>query len=129
MKRILLSVLAAVLTSSMARAQSTERIPLDILYIGNVDTTRGKAFEGFLRERFASVRVADRRTFDAANTIGGANVVLLDWSQQDVSAEKADIADLESPLGSREAWTKPTVLLDSAGLLIATPWQTNGAYG
>jgi hypothetical protein len=33
------------------------------------------------------------------------------------------------PLGPRESWKRPTVLLGSAGLLITGSWETNGSYG
>jgi hypothetical protein len=53
--------------------------------------------------------------------------VLLDWSQSDVDLAK--MAELESPLGPREKWNTPTVLLGSAGLLLAAPWELIGSYG
>ena len=53
--------------------------------------------------------------------------MLLDWSQGDVDLMQRKT--LKSPLGPRDNWSTPTVLLGSAGLLIAGPWQTNGSYG
>ena len=53
--------------------------------------------------------------------------VLLDWSQSDVDLAK--MAEITSPLGPRDQWTKPTVLLGSAGLLLAGPWELIGSYG
>ena len=37
--------------------------------------------------------------------------------------------DLKSPLGERRAWVKPTVLLGSAGHLLAAPWKVFGGSG
>lgn len=116
----------SLVASGAAEAQKAEPLDLSLLYLGNAGTPRAEAFETFLSGQFESVRVADRDTFDPA-TVGDADVVLLDWSQRDVMIMKMD--EITSPLGPRESWTTPTVLLGSAGLLIAAPWQTNGAYG
>jgi hypothetical protein len=110
-----------------ASADDVAPIDLDLLFIGNADSERTRDFAAFLEAHFASVRVADRAAFDPA-TVGDVDVALLDWSQRDIDF-RAPMSELESPLGPREAWTTPTVLLGSAGLLIAAPWQTNGSYG
>ena len=101
-------------------------IPLNVIYLGTQNTPRAQAYEAFLKENFTSVRTVDRNTFDPSS-VGSADVVLLDWSQSDVDLMQRKT--LKSPLGPRENWTTPTVLLGSAGLLIAGPWQTNGSYG
>jgi len=50
--------------------------------------------------------------------------VLLDWSQSD-----SQLAKTPSPLGKIEEWSTPTVLLNSAGLLMAGQWQIIGGAG
>ena len=119
-----LAVAAALATGTTATSQ--DRIDLDLLYVGNADTPRAAAYEALLARHFRSVRVEAREGFDPG-TVGDADVVLLDWAQRDVP--RGMRLDLESPLGPREDWTTPTVLIGSAGLLIAGPWQTPGAYG
>ena len=117
-------IASMLLIASLVSAQNPDE--LDVLYIGAIETPRAQSYEAFLTSHFASVRMADRDTFDPA-TVGDVDVVLLDWSQREVNLMK--MSDIESPLGPREEWSTPTVLLGSAGLLIAGPWQTNGAYG
>ena len=47
--------------------------------------------------------------------------------------ERRDVAhlesDLKSPLGERSRWNTPTVLLGSAGHLLAAPWKVFGGSG
>ena len=105
-------------------AFADEKQDLSVLYVGNVDTPRAQAFAEFLRQNFRKAETAARGGFDPKQA-EGFDVVLLDWSQ----ADRGDLTTNASPLGPRDSWTRPTVLLGSAGLLIATPWQTNGAYG
>ena len=127
MKRLLVSVLASIASlGSTAVLPAAEQIDLRVLYLGNAGTPRAASYESFLTERFLDVDGAGRDGFDPL-AAGEYDVVLLDWSQQDVDIMHMDA--IGSPLGPREAWTTPTVLLGSAGLLIASPWRTNGAYG
>jgi len=109
--------------------------PLRVLYIGNSNTDRGRSYAGFLSEKFALVGAVDRKTFDPGS-VPDVNVVVLDWSQGDIdhsslSARRASAweSDLKSPLGERSRWTKPTVLLGSAGHLLAAPWKVVGGSG
>jgi hypothetical protein len=94
-----------------------------VVYVGNAGTPRARAFEQFLRERFADVRVADREKFEPPSA-DDADVVLLDWSQRDNNSTNA-----RSPFGPRESWSRPTVLLGSAGHLLAAPWRIIGGSG
>jgi len=61
--------------------------------------------------------VADAQAFD---------VVLLDWPQGE---ETREMRKLTSPLGQRDGWNKPTVLLGSAGLNLAVAWKMKGGIG
>jgi hypothetical protein len=104
-----------------AAAAGQGRLPLRILYIGS-DKARTAAYADFLRERFSGVRVAQSHGFEPA-AARDADVVLLDWSPE------ADVKNARSPLGRPEAWSKPTVLLGSAGLMLAGQWQLIGGDG
>lgn len=118
---ILCLLLFVGLTSSLKAAEGL--IAKRIIYLGNVGTARAKAFEDFLRGHFAEVTVADRSRF-APSSAKDADVVLLDWSGEDSDADTTD-----SPLGPREEWATPTVLLDCAGPMLARLWQINGGDG
>jgi hypothetical protein len=111
----------ATLASSVAAAPLD--FPRRVLFIGNEDTPRTKAFVELLEKHFAEVRVAGRKDFDPASA-ADVDVVLLDWSQRE-----AKFPNDPSPLGERSLWKKPTVFLGSAGLLVAVQWQIVGGSG
>lgn len=95
---------------------------MKVLYVGR---ERADQFVPFLKENVAQVEAADRGGFKAADATD-FDVVLLDWPQ---GGESSDLKKLASPLGARDAWSKPTVLLGSAGLLVAASWETRGGIG
>jgi len=101
-----------------------EKLPLRVLYLCRQnDDSRTASFENFLSEKFASCKTAKRDEFES-KLLDGIDVVLLDLSQSErISRE------YESPIGPLEKWTTPTVLLGSAGLLIAKPWNVIGKAG
>jgi hypothetical protein len=124
-----LLVLGAVLAAGGAGPEGPRRV----LYVGNAGTDRAREYEAFLKEHFARVGVADRGRFDPAQA-EGFDVVLLDWSQHDANPDgKFEFPyperGLKSPLGPRSGWSKPTVLLGSAGHLLAAAWQVHGGSG
>ena len=88
------------------------------------DRDRGADYEGFLKQHFAKVTVVRRDGFDPT-AARDADVVLLDWPQ----SEGRPSDKTSSPLGKFEEWSKPTVLLGSAGLLLAGQWQLIGGAG
>jgi len=98
-------------------------LPLRVLYLGNAKSPRAADYEAFLKRHFRRVTVAEREGFDPA-AAKDADVVLLDWSQRDTEVSKA-----KSPFGKLEGWYRPTVLLGSAGLLLAGQWQVIGGAG
>ena len=98
---------------------------LKVLYVGNATSPRAADFKAFLLTNVARVEVAGRVGFDPAKA-GPFDVVLLDWSQ---SERPGGLPARESPFGERSAWTKPTVLLGSAGLHMATVWDVKGGFG
>ena len=108
---------------SAAEAGRKAAVPLSVLYVGDTRSPRAGDYESFLKKYFRQVRVANREGFDPA-TAKSADVVLLDWSQSD-----ADVRKAKSPFGKLEDWNRPTVLLGSAGLLLAGQWQIIGGAG
>ncbi|MBN9691789.1 MAG: hypothetical protein J0M24_16230 [Verrucomicrobia bacterium] len=95
---------------------------LKLLYIG---PERSAAFVDFLRPKVARIETSSRANFQASDA-RNFDVVLLDWPQ---SGNGEDFPPKTSPLGARDAWSKPTVLLGSAGLNLAVVWQLKGGIG
>lgn len=103
-------------------AREPNKVNLAVLYVGRPSTPRGKAYQEFLRRHFQWVKATEWPGFvpEQANSF---DAVLLDWSQEERPPKPM------SPLGPRQAWNKPTVLLGSAGLLLAEAWDSHGAIG
>ncbi len=118
-----------------ARAGEEAGARLRVLYLGNTETERGRAYARFLGEHFRLVGAVDRKAFDPQSAEATrADVVVLDWSQSDIVHTEVRTASefethLKSPLGERRRWNKPTVLLGSAGHLLAAPWRVFGGSG
>ncbi|HZR20909.1 MAG TPA: hypothetical protein VFE51_26740 [Verrucomicrobiae bacterium] len=95
---------------------------LSVLYIGS---ERSAQFIPFLKVHVARVEAKSRQDFQT-DQAASFDVVLLDWPQ---TGRPEDFPPKASPLGKREAWTKPTVLLGSAGLNLAVVWKLKGGTG
>jgi len=95
---------------------------LKVLYVGDPDDERGRAITGFLRRHVRRVDEAARRGFDPASA-DACDVVVLDWPQGEKFPPSA------CPLGAREKWGRPTLLLGSAGLNLAVAWKLKGGSG
>jgi hypothetical protein len=95
---------------------------LKILYVGS---ERTGDFVSFLKKYVADVESRNRSGFKPADA-AGFDVVLLDWPQ---GPETREMRKLTSPLGARQQWTRPTVLLGSAGLNLAVSWKLKGGSG
>lgn len=121
-RTFLKTLTAAGLWPAHARAGS-DRLPLRALYVGKAKSARADDYAAFLRRHCAHADVADRDGFEPV-AAKDADVVLLDWSQPD-----GDLRTAACPLGKFEAWAKPTVLLGSAGLLVAAKWSLIGGAG
>jgi hypothetical protein len=127
------ALVATVVLSTSAWADPAAVLPQRVLYLGTADTTRTREYAAFLGARFARVQTANRDAGVPADA-AQADVVILDWSQGDAQrAGRFEFPyperDLKSPLGSRDAWVKPTVLIGSAGHLLAACWQVHGGSG
>ena len=99
---------------------------LKVLYVGDPSASRATYFSGFLKENVDEVKVVARDAVKPSQA-DGFDVVLLDWPQSDSARD--DRKSARSPLGDRDAWTKPTVLLGSAGLNLAVVWKVRGGSG
>ncbi|MFO0847812.1 MAG: hypothetical protein U0871_04515 [Gemmataceae bacterium] len=118
MRRLLLGFL--VLLGSGVSTRAGEKSDLRVLYVGAPSSPRGQAYAKFLATHFTHAEAANRDGFDPARATA-FDVVLLDWSQDDRGAKP--------PLGPKDKWARPTVLLGSAGLLLAERWEVHGAVG
>ena len=116
-------LLLVVSFAAAAAAQAPERLPQRLLFVGETaHAERAREFTEFLSGRFASVASTTHEAFTAA-VAKDVDVVLLDWHQG------GDLQRVKSPLGELDAWSKPLVLLGSAGLNTATAWNVFGGVG
>lgn len=119
----LVALLVTAAAAPVAAMAGDSVLPQRVLYVGTADGERAAEFSEFLGRHFADVQVAGRDGFDPASA-GDDDVVLLDWSQSESTPREA-----VSPFGELESWQKPTVLLGSAGLLVAACWEVVGGAG
>ncbi len=98
---------------------------LNVLYVGNTNSARAADFKAFLSTNVARIEVAGRVGFNPA-LAGAFDVVLVEWPQSD---REGGFPPKKSPLGERSDWTKPTVLLGSAGLHMSIVWDVKGGFG
>jgi hypothetical protein len=119
------AVIAAVLLGSTGAVRAATLDKLKVLYIGEPDTPRAQHFTGFVGKNVGQIEAASRKDFKPADA-DQFDVVLLDWPQ---SASAREERSGRSPLGGRAAWSKPTVLLGSAGLNLAVVWKVRGGSG
>ncbi len=99
---------------------------LNVIYVGEAtNTTRAKQVTEFLQKNVGRLEAVSRQGFkqEQANSF---DVVVLDWPQSDKTEQERQQG---SPLGARASWTKPTVLLGSAGLNQAIVWKVRGGSG
>ena len=97
-------------------------LPQRVLYIGH----RIADFEPLLKRHFAQTQTIPREAFKPPQA-KDYDVVLLDWPQSEEA--RKDRLGKSSPLGRREEWSKPTVLIGSAGLNLAVVWKLKGGSG
>ena len=115
----LVLMLATVFTAVVHAADQV--LPLRVIYVGH----RSAEFEPLLQAHFAKVATVARDHFKPAQA-KDYDVVLLDWPQ--TGGTRGAWLD-GSPLGKRDEWTKPTLLLGSAGLNLAVTWKLHGGSG
>jgi hypothetical protein len=123
MRRILIALFAVATFGTEAAPAAEPILPLHVVYVGGAKTDRAAHFERFLKQHFRQVTIFDRDAFQPSSA-ASADVVLLDWSQSDSKLDKTSV-----PLGKLESWSKPTVLLNHAGLLAGGHWEIIGGAG
>ena len=116
----LLTALSGLISSSPSDAR--ELADLKVLFVG---AERSTDYVDFLTGKVAQIESKNRADFKLSDA-APFDVVLLDWPQGE---ETREMRKLTSPLGTREAWNKPTVLLGSAGLNLAVAWKMKGGSG
>lgn len=124
LQKLITLCLMGMVAMRLSICQAAELRDLKVLYIGS--SPRAQDFEAFLRPRVAKIELMNRwYGFDPAKA-DPFDVVILDWPQSERSpGEKVN----KSPLGKRDTWGKPTLLLGSAGLHMGTVWEVNGGSG
>ena len=115
MRRAFLLIVVVILARPCVAAEDGARTSLlRVLYVGNKDSARERAFARFLDERFILVDSVSRRDFDPESA-RAADVVLLDWSPSDLGPE---------PAGGRSvAAGMPVFLAIAAGHRMPSVWD------
>ena len=122
MWRTLAVCMVSVSLLATGKCQASEKVNLNVLYVGSTPSPRAKAYVEFLQKSFRHAHAINRADFKPADA-DPFDVVILDWSQDERPAKPA------SPLGPMASWGKPTVLLGSAGLLLGEAWEIVGTIG
>ncbi len=117
---LLVSLAFALLAAGRTRAD--ELAHLKVVYVGS---ERASDYVDFLKGKVARIEAIKRSEFKPKDA-QPFDVVLLDWPQ---GQEAQQLRWSTSPLGERDGWTKPTVLLGSAGLNLAIAWKLKGGSG
>ena len=120
MKRQLLMALL-----SVAAVHANELKSLSVLYIGDPGTPRAERFSSFIRTNVHKFESAARKDFDPSKA-QNFDVVVMDWPQGGNDGFRENPA---GPIGPREKWQKPMVLVGSAGLNLAVVWKVRGGSG
>lgn len=120
----ILAAWAAVLLAPVW-GHSAELRELKVLYVGDAGPRRAAAFQAFLKPNVGRIDIAPGSKV-TSEQVKDYDVVLLDWHQ---SNRPQGSDPKQCPLGARETWTKPTVLLGSAGLNLAMIWEVKGGFG
>jgi hypothetical protein len=119
-RAVLIGLVASIFVTNLF-AQNAALLPQRVLYVGH----RNSEFEPFLKKHFVKVESVSRQKFQPARA-NDFDVVMLDWPQS--GGMRGAWLD-GAPLGKREDWSKPTVLLGSAGLNLAVAWKLKGGSG
>jgi hypothetical protein len=107
----------------VASAGAEEKLlPQRVLYVGH----RGSEFVPVLKQNFTKVESVAREGFKPGQA-DAFDVVVLDWPQSHDHGRSSWEEGV--PLGQRDEWRKPTVLLGSAGLNLAAAWKVKGGSG
>jgi hypothetical protein len=119
-----MKALIVILLALALQATAADLKKLSVLYIADGDDARIEAFKKLLETHVGKYEITKRKGFDPAKA-QSFDVVLFDWHQGNTQAEWKQ----PCPLGERNVWNKPTVLLGSAGLNVAVVWEVRGGGG
>jgi hypothetical protein len=117
-------VVLSLVPAGRLQAQDEPTFDLTITVVGEPGP-REKALTEFFGRYFREVRFVDRR---GGKPPPPADVVVLDWPQGDHTGG-FPMPKPPSPLGPRDSWSTPTVLLGSAGHNLAAAWDVRGGSG
>jgi hypothetical protein len=103
------------------------------LRVAVISSDRIDAFVPFLKSQVASVESFKLDEFDPKRG-SRFDVVLLDWQQaSSFGSGTGDgfnyLTEERCPLGERDAWDRPTVLIGSAGMRLSCKWAVRGSRG
>lgn len=135
--RSLLFLLILTPITRLAAAQGTDEpdaIPLRVAYVGSIDTARGRGYLGLLKRAFAEAKGVAIGSV-TSSSFDGIDVVILDHEVKPNTAEPVDAAPEQpkapppSPLGARDAWRLPVVLLGEAVITQTKHWRIKGFWG
>lgn len=121
-------VVAALLAGAPAAQDRALNPDLHVTFVGDLQGARGQDFVRFLREQFPRVETVERATCTPDN-LRRADVVVLDWPQREGVMQWMRDPSRHNPLGVLLRWDRPTVLIGSAGLNLATDWGLPGSSG
>ncbi|MHC4395666.1 MAG: hypothetical protein ACYS1A_08415 [Planctomycetota bacterium] len=98
--------------------EGTEKIDLQILYVGHPNSSREKDFVQFLAEHFTQVKTGDLNEFkeDQAN---GFDVIILDYDGEGLKAPRPKLSS---------EYTRPTVTVGVAGARICSGMSLKTGY-
>ena len=126
---VLAALVAAVFPAALTAQQAAKNPQMvGFLQVNEDRDARTAAFRRFLEQRFAGVKVVEPG--GDPQSLAGLDVVLVDWDQSaDGRWRSGDGGEPQHPLGARDAWQTPLVLLGSAGLNTAVAWNVHGGIG
>ncbi len=75
-----LTALPGLLPGPLAAQDRSRNPQLEVAFVGDVESERGKAFQAFLTQQFGGVKMVARTGCDPAQ-LRGLDVVLLDWGR------------------------------------------------
>jgi hypothetical protein len=112
-------------TTAIGQDKTTERMPLQILYVGIPDTERQKDFVSFLSQHFSDIKTADVGTFQEEQT-KNSDVVILDKDGIEWGS-RGETAPL-SALSFSEHYSRATISLGIPGAFWADRQKLKPGY-
>ena len=103
-------------------APVAKKVDLKVVYVGQMDTDRTKAFVKLLSDNFSKVEILDQAKFEADKT-DEFDVVVLDYQRPPRQRGVGMTGGARTPgLQLPEDYSKPTVVFGSFGWQLARTW-------